>query len=104
MVFQPFEDCFSLYDALARALDDERLTELSVVVAWAKESGLQRIRPNLQAFRAREGKAHILLGIDEGGATLEGLHAAINDFNEARVLFNAQSGTFHPKLRSRDVS
>jgi HKD family nuclease len=98
MVFQPFDDCVSLYDALACALDDERLTELSVVVAWAKESGLQRIRPKLQAFRARGGKARILLGIDADGATFEGLYAAIDDFNEARVLFNAKSRTFHPKL------
>lgn len=98
MVFQPFDDCFSLYDALVRALDDERLTELSVVVAWGKESGLQRIRPYLQAFRARGGNARILLGIDADGATFEGLYAAVDDFNEARVLFNAKSRTFHPKL------
>jgi HKD family nuclease len=98
MVFQPFDDCSSLYDALVCALDDERLTELSVVVAWAKESGLQHIRPNLQAFRARGGKARILLGIDADGATFEGLYAAIDDFDEARVLFNASSRTFHPKL------
>jgi HKD family nuclease len=98
MIFQPFKDCFSLNDALAHALNDERLTELSVVVAWAKESGLQHIRPSLQAFRARGGKASILLGVDAGGATLEGLHAAINDFDDARVLYNAKSRTFHPKL------
>ncbi len=98
MVFQPFDDCLSLYDALVSALDDERLTDLSVVVAWAKESGLQRIRPDLRAFRARGGKARILLGIDADGATFEGLYAAIDDFNEARVLFNANSRTFHPKL------
>jgi HKD family nuclease len=98
MVFQPFKDDLCLYDALARALDDERLTELSVVVAWAKESGLQHIRSNLQAFRARGGKARILLGIDEDGATLEGLHGAISEFDEALVLFDRTSGTFHPKL------
>ena len=99
MVFQPFNDCSSLYEVLAQALDDERLTELSIVVAWAKESGLKHIRTNLQEFRERGGKARILLGIDEGGATLEGLHNAIDDFKDgAWVLNNKKSGTFHPKL------
>ena len=39
-----------------------------------------------------------MLGIDADGATFEGLYAADDDFDEAQVLFNAQSRTFHPKL------
>jgi HKD family nuclease len=98
MVFQPFRDDLSLHRVLELALADERLSEFTVVVAWAKESGLSRIRPLLQAFRARGGTARILLGVDEGGATIEGLHAAMNDFDEASVLNDPSSGTFHPKL------
>ena len=98
MVFQPFEDDLCLYEALELALVNKKLTELTVVVAWAKASGLKRIRPMLQDFRARGGAARVLLGIDEGGATIEGLHSAIDEFDEALVLFDAASGTFHPKL------
>jgi hypothetical protein len=97
MIFQPFEGGLSLYKALEDALADKRFTELTVVAAWAKASGLRRIQPMLQAFRKRGGTARILLGIDEGGATVEGLHAAIDQFDEKSVLFDAKSGTFHPK-------
>ena len=61
MVFQPFQDDLSLYQVLKQALADEKLNKFTVVVAWAKVSGLQRIRTLLQAFRARGGIAHILL-------------------------------------------
>jgi HKD family nuclease len=98
LVLQPFEEDLSLYEALDAALADERLTDFVVVVAWAKESGLRRLRPLLGAFRARGGTASVVLGIDEGGATLEGLRAAITDFDEAMVLFDSTSGTFHPKM------
>ena len=98
MVFQPFRDDVSLYQVLELALADERLSDFTAVVAWAKESGLGRVRPLLEAFRAKGGTARILLGVDEGGASIEGLRAAISDFDEASVLNDASSGTFHPKL------
>jgi HKD family nuclease len=98
LILQPFDDDLSLYEALELALTDQRMTNFTVVVAWAKGSGLQRIKPLLETFRTRGGTTSILLGIDESGATIEGLRAAINDFDEARVLFDAKSGTFHPKI------
>jgi hypothetical protein len=98
MLFQPFEGDLSLYRVIELALADDRLSEFTVVVAWAKESGLRRIRPLLRTFRARGGIARILLGIDEGGASVEGLQAAISDFDEPTVLHDDASGTFHPKL------
>jgi hypothetical protein len=96
MLFQPFEDDLSLYRVLELVLADDRFSRLTVVVAWAKESGLRRIRPLLSAFRDRGGTARIILGIDEGGASVEGLRNAISDFDEATVLHDA-SGTFHRK-------
>ena len=98
MVFQPFEDDLSLYTVLKLALTDDRFGEFTAVVAWAKESGLSRIRPLIQGFRDRGGTARILLGVDEGGASVEGLYAAIGDFDKKFVLNDAGSGTFHPKL------
>jgi HKD family nuclease len=98
IVLQPFADDLSLYEILEQALADERLSEFTAVVAWAKQSGLRRIRPLLSAFRARGGCARIVLGVDEGGASIEGLRAAITDFNEALVLHDWAAGTFHPKL------
>src|SRR5690348_11934629 len=43
------------------------------------------------------GTARIILGIDEGGASIEGLRSAISDFDQATILHDT-SGTFHPKL------
>lgn len=83
MLFRPFEDDPSLYGVLESTLDDLRFTRFTAVVAWAKESGLHRLRPLLPEFRARGGTARILLGIDEGVASVEGLQAAISDFDEA---------------------
>lgn len=98
MVFQPFQDDLSLYTVLKQALTDDRFGEFTAVVAWAKESGLSRIRPLIQGFRARGGTARILLGVDEGGASVEGLYGAIGDFDDKFVLNDAESSTFHPKL------
>ena len=95
---QPFADDLSLCEVLEQALADEKLNEFTAVVAWAKQSGLQRIRPLLSAFRARGGFARIVLGVDQGGASVEGLRAAITDFNEALVLHDSAGVTFHPKL------
>jgi HKD family nuclease len=98
IVLQPFEDDLSLLEILEQALADKRLSEFTAVVAWAKQSGLLRIRPLLSAFRDRGGFARIVLGVDEGGASIEGLRAAIADFDEALVLHDPKAGTFHPKL------
>jgi HKD family nuclease len=97
MLFQPFKDDLCLYRVLQLALADDRFMNLTIVVAWAKESGLRRIRPLLSAFRGRGGTARIILGIDEGGASIEGLRSAIGDFNQATILHDT-AGTFHPKL------
>jgi hypothetical protein len=90
MLFQPFEDDLSLYKVLELALADARFSSLTVVVAWAKESGLRRIRPLLSGFRNGGGTARIILGIDAGGASVEGLRNAISD------LIRQQSCTTHP--------
>src|ERR1700728_3692893 len=70
MLFQPCEDDLSLYKVLELALADARFSSLTVVVAWAKESGLRRIRPLLSGFRNGGGTARIILGIDAGGASV----------------------------------
>lgn len=67
------------------------------VTAWVNHRGLSRLVPSLRAFRAR-GTAEIILGIDEGGATEQGLRLAANEFDRASVFFTTEERTFHPKL------
>ena len=95
-VAQPFEDQANLLDFLNDGLPGA--TRFLAVVAWAKRSGLSRIREALQGLRSRGGSAVIVLGIDEGGATVQGLEDAIDLFDEAYVFHDRTGATLHPKM------
>lgn len=82
---------------LDRVLTDPAITELTVVVAWAKYRGLRRLRDALLMFKER-GRSRIIVGIDHGGGTAPGLRAALDWFSEAYVYHEAVPTTFHPKL------
>lgn len=98
LALQPFDHHVSLYEVLSEALENSSFTDLLIVVAWAKESGFRRIREPVARFRQRGGNTKIIVGVDEGGATVEGLNAAIEEFDEASVVYDSSSGTFHPKI------
>lgn len=103
-VGQPYKDERNLFDFLSRVLADETLNEISVVVAWAKRSGLGRVQDELGSFN---GSKTIIVGVDEGGATRQGLGLAIELFDEAYVAHDRRGPTFHPKLvvaRSTDLA
>ena len=98
LILQPFahDDC--LVEVLQAAFANPVYDSLAVAVAWARPSGLQHIASDLAAFQARGGTAEVLVGIDEGGASVEGLNMVATMFNKARVLFDSAGGTFHPKV------
>ena len=95
---QPFDDGEQTGEALAKALQEPGRQLFWSAVAWAKRSGLARIQADLVAFRAAGGHAAIVLGVDEGGATIEGLELAIKLFDEPYVFHDPGARTFHPKL------
>ena len=70
------------------------------MVAWAKHSGLRRLRIALKAARERGVTIEVIVGVDEGGATLEGLEALLELTDHAYVFHNPRSPkrTFHPKI------
>lgn len=94
-VGQPFEHGGNLYDVLTEILTDTHLSHVTMVTAWAKRSGLYRVEPELRGTAA---STRILVGIDEGGATRQGLVLAVELFDEAYVVHDRSSRTFHPKL------
>ena len=96
-VAQPFEDGRDLAKFLAAVAEDEAVRNLDIVVAWAKRSGLHRLREHLQVFRGRSGKARLIVGIDHGGTTRQGLELALELFDTVHVFHDAEA-TFHPKL------
>lgn len=87
-----------MFEVLSELLASNDYSSCEAVVAWARTSGLTRLRPSIQGFRDRGGITKIILGVDEGGASIEGLTAATLLFDDARVLYDSSSGTFHPKL------
>src|SRR5687768_11638453 len=94
-VGQPFAESTSLYEVLTTTLESTSATQLKVVVAWAKRSGLRRISEALTTFRNRGGRAELILGIDSRGATEQGLRMSGELFDTVHV-FNDPSGrTFH---------
>lgn len=95
---QPFEDFGWSADWFKTVLRDERVHTLEIAVAWVKRSGLARISEDLTAFRSRGGNTSIIAGIDEGGATVQGLTLALNLFDNAYVFHDRSSRTFHPKV------
>jgi hypothetical protein len=97
-VAQPFADGRDLRDFLSAVAADADLTQLDVVVAWAKRSGLSRLQPHLEAIRDRGGQMRLVVGIDEGGATRQGLELARTLFDSVHVFHDRTGRTFHPKV------
>jgi hypothetical protein len=97
-VAQPFADRRDLRDFLHAVSADAAINELDVVVAWAKRSGLSRVRTELQAVRDRAGTTRLIVGIDEGGATRQGLELAREIFSSVHVFHDNSWRTFHPKI------
>lgn len=97
-VAQPFADGRDLRDFLDAVATDPAINELDVVVAWAKRSGLRRVRTQLEAVRDRPGRTRLIVGIDEGGATRQGLELAREIFSSVHVFHDNSWRTFHPKI------
>jgi hypothetical protein len=97
-VAQPFADGRDLRDFLASVAADDTIDQLDVVVAWAKRSGLRRVRAHLESVRDRPGTTRLIVGIDEGGATRQGLELAREIFTTVHVFHDNTWRTFHPKI------
>lgn len=95
---QPFADGNDLRTFIRRVRADPTLVNLDVVVAWAKRSGLSRLHSNLAAIRPRSGLTRLIVGIDEGGATRQGLELARHLFDQVYVFHDRSGRTFHPKV------
>jgi HKD family nuclease len=85
---------------LVALLEDENTTSAKFLVAWGKNSGLRRIREPLEDARSRGVDIEIVVGVDEGGATIQGLEALLDLSDRAFVFHNPgrPKRTFHPKV------
>jgi hypothetical protein len=97
-VGQPFEDGSNLYEVLTEGVEAGDIASLSAAVAWAKRSGLRRLEAALREIRDGGGRTQLVVGIDERGATEEGLRMAMELFDEVYVLNDPSGRTFHTKM------
>lgn len=95
---QPFERYGWTADWLNEPLARESGGMLQAAVAWAKRSGLARVQESIQFFRERGGVASAIVGIDEGGATKQGLELALDTFDAVYIFHDQSSRTYHPKV------
>jgi hypothetical protein len=95
---QPFERYGWTADWLNEPLSRENGGLLQAAVAWAKRSGLSQLQESTQLFRERGGVASVIIGIDEGGATKQGLELALETFDDVYIFHDQSSRTYHPKV------
>ncbi|GAB1108953.1 phospholipase D family protein [Aeromonas caviae] len=93
---QPFTG--QLGNRLIELLDSSDYHTLNIAVAFAKNSGVLRIKDSLERFRAREGKVNVYVGVDLGGTSYEALTALLLHTDSLNVVHSENGQTFHPKI------
>ena len=95
-VGQPFQGKQSIGDVLIRWLGQYDC--FWAMVAWSQVGGLMRLREALETFTRAGGSSRVIVGIDQGIASPEGLELTSTMFGEAFVFYDPSGRTFHPKV------
>lgn len=97
MITQPFETQFGT--VLKAKLAENKYRHFVIVSAFAKNSGVLRMKESLQDFHDRGGKIEAFIGLDAHGTSYE---AVVNLFTLVDSLYivhdNNPSITFHSKI------
>lgn len=101
---QPFsidgndKDITSLGNVLLKEIADSKYNELSFFSAFAKNSGVLRIAPTVDAFKKRGGKVRAFIGIDLQGTSQEALVNLLRICDELYVVHSNGGHTYHTKI------
>ncbi|WP_318499003.1 hypothetical protein [Photobacterium leiognathi] len=87
-----------LGDDLIELLGSTDYDTLNIVVAFAKNSGVLRIKDSLDNFRKRGGTVNLFIGVDLGVTSYEALTALLICSDSLSVVHSEKSQTFHPKI------
>lgn len=87
-----------LGNRLIELLDSPNYQTLNIVVAFAKNSGVLRVKDSLERFRERGGKVNVHVGVDLGVTSYEALTSLFLCTDSLNVFHSEQSQTFHPKI------
>lgn len=93
---QPFSG--QLGNRLIELLDSTDYHTLNIAVAFAKNSGVLRIKDSIERFRQRGGKVNVYVGVDLGGTSYEALTNLLAHTDSLSVVHSEKGQTFHPKI------
>ena len=93
---QPFSG--QLGDRLIELLDSADYHTLNVAVAFAKNSGVLRVKDAFSHFRERGGSVNVYVGVDLGGTSYEALTALRLHTDSLNVVHSERGQTFHSKI------
>ncbi len=93
---QPFTG--QLGNRLIELLESPDFHTLKIFVAFAKNSGVLRVKKSLEKFRVRGGKVDVYVGVDLGVTTFEALTALLLCSDTLNVVHSEKGQTFHAKI------
>ena len=93
---QPFSG--QLGDRLIELLDSADYHTLNVAVAFAKNSGVLRVKDAFSHFRERGGSVNVYVGVDLGGTSYEALTTLRLHTDSLNVVHSELGQTFHSKI------
>ena len=96
LVSQPLSG--QLGDRLIELLSDKRYTSLTIIVAFAKSSGVLRLQEHFERFRERGGVIDVYVGIDLNGTSYEALTLLLACSDSLNIVHSSGEYTFHPKV------
>lgn len=92
---QPFNG--QLGRRLIDLLTSTEYQHLTIFVAFARNSGVLRLKDAIAKFRARGGTVAAYVGVDLGGTSYEALTNLLRDVDSLSVVHSELEQTFHPK-------
>jgi HKD family nuclease len=96
LIYQPFTG--QLGNRLIELLNSPDYHTLNIIVAFAKNSGVLRIKDSLERFRERGGIVNAYVGVDLGGTSYEALTALLLHTDSLKVVHSEKGQTFHVKI------
>lgn len=96
IINQPYDERLGIQ--LIKELENDKYTNLTIMVAYAKLSGVNRISPYLEKFREKGGIIRCVIGIDQQNTTYDALSHLLKLSHEVYIFHSESvSQTFHVK-------
>jgi hypothetical protein len=96
IINQPFDG--TLGDRLIEIINSQDYHTLNISVAFAKNSGVLKIKDAIELFKKQGGQVNIYLGIDMKVTSYEALTNLLTISNSLSIIHSEQGQTFHSKI------